>query len=136
MVINNQLLEDLLEQASCNVRKRVCFDLRNGVTDTSQRMLNAILPGSVVDIHRHSNTSETVLLIQGELTEIFYNGNGKEIARYNLSLETGNVGLQIPAGQWHNLICHKPSVILEIKDGAYKPLSSDDLLYVKNNVEF
>lgn len=127
MIIDNKLFDELLEKATTNIRRRVNLDLRNSNSDTSQRMLNAILPDSFIDIHRHLNTSETVLLLRGSITEIFYDDQGAECARYDLSIASGVVGLQVPAGQWHTLICHEPSVILEVKDGRYEPLQGTDV---------
>ena len=97
MLINQELLDDLLAKTADSPRLRVNLDLRNSSEDTSQRMLNALQSGSLVDIHRHSNTSETVAI---------------------LSPAIGNMVLQIPAGQWHMLIPREPSVILEAKDGG------------------
>ena len=127
MIIDNKLFDELLEKATTNIRRRVNLDLRNSNSDTSQRMLNAILPDSFIDIHRHLNTSETVLLLRGSITEIFYDDQGVECARYDLSIASGVVGLQVPAGQWHTLICYEPSVILEVNDGRYEPLQSTDV---------
>ena len=55
----------------------------------------------------------------------FYKGYGwfekfKEV-------ENGVYGVQVPAGVWHTIIVHEPSVIIEIKDGAYAPLAADDI---------
>lgn len=127
MIIDNELMDKLLEQATVNIRKRINMDLRNNAEDTSQRMLNAIQPGSFIDIHRHRTTSETVILLRGALTEIFYDDEGVECARHKLSVITGAIGLQIPIGQWHTLICHEPSIIIEIKDGKYEPLLGTDV---------
>lgn len=127
MIIDNNLMDELLAQASMNIRKRMNIDLRNGAEDTSQRMLNAILPGSVVDIHRHRDTSETVVLLRGAVTEIFYDDNGVECERHELSTASGNVALQIPKSMWHTLIAIEPSVIIEAKDGRYEPLLDTDI---------
>lgn len=127
LTINNELLDHLLRQAETNARKRTNLDLRNSADDTSQRMLNAILPGSFVDIHRHPHTSETVLLLRGAVTEIFYDDQGAECARHTLSAASGCIGLQVPAGMWHTLVCHEPSVIMEAKDGKYEPLLGTDI---------
>ena len=110
MLINQELLDDLLAKTADSPRLRVNLDLRNSSEDTSQRMLNALQSGSLVDIHRHSNTSETVAILRGAVTEIFYDEKGVECGR--------NMVLQIPAGQWHMLIPREPSVILEAKDGG------------------
>ena len=123
--INKELLEYLHEQASASERLRMNYDLRTSSADTSQRMLNALIPGTEVPIHRHEDTSETVVCLTGKLEEIFYEeaegGGFKEIARYLLCPTEGKYGIQIPNGVWHTINVLEPSVIFEAKDGAYQP---------------
>ncbi len=95
--------------------------------DKSQRMLNMLLPGTQIPIHRHKETSETVIVLSGRLTEIFYDETGKESTRYDLCPADGRFALQVPKGVWHTVIVEAPCVIFEAKDGVYKPLSSDDI---------
>ena len=127
MEINDKLLDELLAQAGTNERRRINLDLRNGEGDTSQRMLNALLPGTHVPIHRHTKTIETVILLRGHITELFYDENGVDCARHELNPESVIYGVQVPAGMWHNLIVHEPSVIIEMKEGAYVPITMDDI---------
>ena len=127
MEINDKLLDELLSQAETNERRRVNLDLRNGDGDTSQRMLNALQPGTLVPIHRHTTTSETVILLRGHVTELFYNEKGGECGRYELNPGKGIYGVQVPVGMWHTLVVHEPSVIIEMKDGAYVPITMDDI---------
>lgn len=127
MEINDKLLDELLAQAERNERRRVNLDLRNGDGDTSQRMLNALQLGTHVPIHRHTATSETVILLRGHVTELFYNEKGVECGRYELNPANGAYGVQVPAGMWHTLVVHEPSVIIEMKDGAYVPLTMNDI---------
>ena len=127
MEINDKLLDELLAQAGTNERRRINLDLRNGEGDTSQRMLNALLPGTLVPIHRHTKTIETVILLRGHRTELFYDEKGVECARHELNPAYGIYGVQVPAGMWHTLIVHEPSVIIEMKDGAYVPITMDDI---------
>ena len=102
------------------------MDSRNGVADTSQRMLNALMPDTVVPIHKHENTSETVICLCGKLEEIFYEpidgleNQFQEISRYLLCPENGCFGMQIPKGVWHTINVLEPTVIFEAKDGVYK----------------
>lgn len=123
--IDKALLDSLTEQASASGRLRMNYDLRTSSADTSQRMLNALIPGTEVPIHRHEETSETVVCLCGKLEEIFYEeaegGGFKEIARYLLSPDEGKYGIQIPSGVWHTINVLEPSVIFEAKDGAYQP---------------
>ncbi len=127
MLIDETLLDSLLEQATESERRRANYDLRTTSNDTSQRMLNALLPGTQVPIHRHQDTTETVVVVSGRLTEVFYDDNGVECARYDLCPAEGRFALQIPKGMWHTVIVTEPCIIFEAKDGAYKPLTSDDV---------
>lgn len=123
--INKALLDSLTEQAKNSPRLRMNLDLRTSDADTSQRMLNALIPGTEVPIHRHEDTSETVVCLCGKLEEIFYveaeGGEFKETACYLLCPAEGQYGIQIPKGVWHTIRVIEPSVIFEAKDGAYMP---------------
>lgn len=127
--IDNTTLDNLIEQAKVAPRLRANLDLRNSPSDTSQRMLNAIEPGSVVPIHRHQNTSETMVILRGSVVEEFYNDEGVCIDTYEVS-PTGPVfALNIPAGQWHTLrALESGTVILEMKDGVYEPIADCDVM--------
>ena len=136
--IDNQLLDSLLEQAKSSPRLRQNFDLRTSTEDTSQRMLNALQPDTVVPIHRHTDTSETVVCLCGRLEEIIYEEvveyvreetsrteevlrkqTFKEVSRQLLCPAEGLYGVQVPAGAWHTIRVIEPSVIFEAKDGAF-----------------
>ncbi len=139
ILINDSLLKDLHEQAVASERLRMNYDLRTTSEDTSQRMLNALEPGTKVPIHRHLKTSETVVCLQGCLDWVFYeelpnmDAGGpihdgeramdescfKETARFRVCPQEGIYGLQVPLGAWHSVVAHEPSTILEAKDGAY-----------------
>ena len=129
MVIDNLLLDKLTAQAKESLRLRMNLDLRNSDADSSQRMLNAIEPGSVVPIHRHQKTSETVVVLRGRVVEDYYSSDGDNEASYELAAGGPICALNIPAGQWHTLrALESGTVILEMKDGAYEPISSVDIL--------
>lgn len=119
MVIDERLLKQLFDQAVVNPRLRVNYDLRDSSSDGSQRMLNALLPGTQVPIHRHPNSSESVIVICGSVVEVYYDDNGQEIERIPLCLAEGVYGCQVPEGTWHSVEVNEPSVIIEIKDGRY-----------------
>lgn len=130
MKITQALLDDLTAKAKANPRLRMNLDLRNGVDDQSQRMLNAIEPDSVVPIHRHQKSSETVVCLRGRVVEEYYDELERRCTEaIELSPNGPVVALNIPAGQWHTLrSIESGSVILEVKDGAYEPIQDCDVL--------
>ena len=119
MEINKDFLGKLFEQAVVNPRLRQNLDLRTSTNDNSQRMLNALLPGTVVPIHRHPQSTENVFLLCGKIVEVICNENGNEIERIHLDPMDGNYGCVIPQGAWHTVEVLEPSVIYESKDGKY-----------------
>lgn len=141
---NNDFLAQLFQQAEGNERLRQNFDLRTSGEDTSQRMLNALLPGTVVPIHRHEDTTETVVCLCGKMDEVIYEEvvtygkeapdtmpmgmdaqdvtrkvEYREVQRIRLCPAEGKYGCQVPKGAWHTVEVIEPSVIFEAKDGAY-----------------
>ena len=130
MRITQAILDKLTEEAKASSRLRMNLDLRNSSDDKSQRMLNAIEPGSVVPIHRHQKTSETVVCLRGRLVEEYYD----ELERIcteaiELSPNGPVVALNIPAAQWHTVrALESGTVILEVKDGPYEPIQDVDIL--------
>lgn len=122
--IDKLLIERLFEQAKESPRLRMNYDLRTSSADTSQRMLNALLRGTEVPIHRHEDTAETVVCLCGRLEEMIYeekeDGTFQEVSRHLLCPAEGLYGIQIPAGAWHTIRVLEPSVIFEAKDGAYR----------------
>ena len=128
--MNKDFLNQLFEQAKVNPRLRQGFDLRTSPADSSQRMLNALLPGTVVPIHRHENTTETVICLCGNLDEVIYEevdsqvspltgSRFREIERIHLCPAQAQYGCQVPKGAWHTVEVIEPSVIFEVKDGKY-----------------
>ena len=130
MVINQALLDKLTAEAKASPRLRMNLDLRNSAEDQSQRMLNAIEPGSPLPIHRHRHTSETVVCLRGRLVWEFYDELERICTeRIELSPNGQVVALNIPAGQWHTVrALESGSVILEMKEGAYEPLREEEIL--------
>ena len=127
MIIDQHTLDYLTAQAKESPRLRMNLDLRNSPDDQSQRMLNAIEPGTVLPIHRHRDTSETVVCIRGHFEEYFYDVNGQ--LTDTIDVVPGGTLINIPVGQWHNLrSLESGTVLLECKDGAYKPLGEEDIL--------
>jgi len=130
MKITQAVLDNLTEQAKASPRLRMNLDLRNSDADQSQRMLNAIEPDSVVPIHRHQKSSETVVCLRGRLVEEYYDELERICTeRIELSPNGPVVALNIPAGQWHTVqALESGTVILEMKNGKYEPISDDDML--------
>ena len=125
------MLQSLSEKAIKNPRLRQNFDLRNSAEDKSQRMLNALEPGTVMPIHRHRNSSETMIVIKGSLKEYFYDEQGNVTGEWVCAPNSDCIGINIPAGQWHNLEClESGTVLFEAKDGAWEPLVDEDVLNV------
>lgn len=141
---NSDFLAQLFQQAEGNERLRQNFDLRTSSADTSQRMLNALLPGTVVPLHRHEDTTETVVCLCGKMDEVIYEEvvtygkeapdtmpmgmdaqdvtrkvEYREVQRIRLCPAEGKYGCQVPKGAWHTVEVIEPSVIFEAKDGAY-----------------
>ena len=150
--IDKQLISELFDKAVKSERKRMNFDLRTSPDDGGQRMLNALMPGTVVSIHRHPMSNETVICLSGKLVEIIYEEDDiakdfpmgmdtqnvplgkrfKESARYILDPSVGNFGCVVPVGAWHTVEVLEPSVIFEAKNGKYGEDGSVTLADYKN----
>ncbi len=127
MIIDQQALDTLTAMAKESPRLRMNLDLRNSPADKSQRMLNAIEPGTELPIHRHRTTTETVVCLRGHFVEYFYDDSGVRTAAIDMT--PGGTLLNIPAGQWHNLeSMESGTVLLECKDGPWEPMSEEDIL--------
>lgn len=123
------LLDELTAQAKASPRLRMNLDLRNTPADQSQRMLNALEPGTVMPIHRHRNTSETVVVLRGKVKWLYYNDKGELTDTFIVAPNSDLVGLSVPMGQWHSLEClESGTVILETKDGAWEALEEEDIM--------
>lgn len=118
-MIDQNLLQKLFEQAKASDRRRQNYDLRTNAQDGSQRMLNALLPGTEVPVHRHPNSNENVILLVGRLDEVLFDENGNETERIHLDPSIGNYGCVVPANVWHTIEVIEPSVIYEAKDGKF-----------------
>lgn len=131
MRITFDLLDKLTEEAKKSPRLRMNYDLRNSADDKSQRMLNAIEPGSPLPVHRHVKSSETVIVLRGRLREIFYDDSGQVTEMIDMYPGGPEPVLQIPQGQWHTVeVAESGTVIIEMKDGPYEPLGPEDVLEV------
>ena len=129
MNIDKQLLDALTAQAKASPRLRMNYDLRNSPEDQSQRMLNALEPGTVLPIHRHRNSSETVAILRGRAVQWLYDYEGKVVEKLLLEVGGDIPAMNVEKGQWHRLEClESGTVIVEFKDGAYEPIGAEDIL--------
>lgn len=130
-IIDQHTLDALTAQAKVSPRLRMNLDLRNSPEDLSQRMLNALEPGTVLPIHRHLKSSETVVCLRGHLREVFYDDAGRETEVIDLAPGSDCVAVNIPLGQWHSVeVLESGTVILETKDGPYAPPGEEEILSV------
>lgn len=128
MIINDELLDKITTEAEASPRLRMNFNLHVSLDAKAQRLINILLPGTILPIHRHRHTAETYVLLRGKMFVVFYDDMGAQIVRYLLDSTIGNYGVQIPKGQWHTVEVIEPSAILEVKDGPYTPISPVDMM--------
>ncbi len=128
MIINDNLLDEVTAKAEGSPRLRMNFNLHDSLDAKAQRLINVLLPGTALPIHRHRHTAETYVMLRGKMFVVFYDDMGGQIERYLLDPTIGNYGVQIPAGQWHGIEVIEPSAIFEVKDGPYTPLEPEDML--------
>ena len=129
MIIDQQILDSLTAQAQASPRRRMNLDLRNSPSDGSQRMLNALEPGTIMPIHRHQASSETVVILRGKIRWIFFDENGNETERVVLDADGDLRMLNVEKDRWHSLEClESGSVLYESKDGPYHPLEEDEIM--------
>lgn len=127
MIIDKKKLDVMTEQAKSSPRFRMAFDLRNTPEDLSQRMLNAVEPGTVIPIHRHRDSSETCLCVRGHFQEVFYDESG--VLTESFDMLPGGLIINIPAGQWHTLKSLESGTILfECKNGKWEPMREEDIM--------
>lgn len=126
MVVDKQILDELTAQAKASPRLRMNLDLRNSPEDGSQRMLNAIEPGTLMPIHRHHGSSETVVCIRGHFVEYLYDENGQLVE--TIDMVPGGAIVNVEAGRWHSIrSLESGTVLFEAKNGAYRPLAEDEI---------
>ena len=130
MLLSTAILDELTAQAKASPRLRMNFDLRNNPNDQSQRMLNALEPGTVMPIHRHRHSSETVVVLRGKVKWVYYNDKKEVTDTFIVAPGSDLVGLSVPMGQWHSLECLETgTVIFESKDGVFEPMRPEDVLF-------
>jgi len=128
-LIDVALLDAVTEQAKDSPRLRMNHNFHENLNSKSQRLLNAMEPGTKLPVHRHRHTSETYILLRGGLRVLFYNENKELTYKVELNITEGKIGINIPAGQWHTLeVLESGTVIFEVKDGPYTPIGEDDVM--------
>ena len=131
MVIDQTIMDSLSQQAKESPLLRQAFDLRTTPNDSSQRILNAVEPGTILPIHRHRGSTETIIVLRGKVVQHYYNDAGEKTTSFELAPNSAQVGMSVPVGQWHALeSLEEGSVIFECKDGFYHPLSAEDILEI------
>lgn len=126
MLIDDTLLKQLSVEAQNSERKRKNFNFHVSPDDPCQRMLNTMLKGSKFEIHRHINTAETFVLLNGKIDLMYYNDKGEETERFRLDPAIGHYGIHIQAGQWHSLEIIEDCTIFETREGPYIPVAKDN----------
>ena len=135
-VLDDYLFDVIESEAKASPRHRMNYDLRTqGMDedpewrDTSQRMLNVMMKDTVIPIHRHTETSETVIVLRGSGDEVIYDDKGQVVDRVTLQYGSECSAVQVPRNVYHTFIPHEDgTVIFEAKDRAYDPESTEDLL--------
>ena len=132
MIIDTQLLDTLSSRAKPSPRLRQAYDLRNTPEDNSQRMLNALEPGTVMPIHRHRKTSETICMVRGKMVMRLYDDKGNVTDEFVMEPCGEHPMVQIEAGQWHSLeVLEEGTMVFEAKDGAWEPITVEDIIEPK-----
>ena len=129
MIINDELLEKVTAEALDSPRLRMNYNLHDSLDSKAQKLINVLLPGTPLPIHRHHHSAETYILLRGCMYVVFYDDCGAETERFLLNQSNGNYGIEIPIGQWHGIEVVKPSAICEVKEGPYTPLAPEDIMY-------
>ena len=128
-LINEELLDRVTGEAKRSPRLRMNYNFHETLDAKAQRLLNALEPGTVLPVHRHSQTAETYLVLRGVIKVLFYDDRKRLLETFLLDPREGNYGVHSPKGQWHTLeVLESGTVIFEVKDGPYQPLGKDDIL--------
>ncbi len=132
MRFDKPFLDGLTEQAKNSPRLRMNYDLRDSVTDGSQKMLNALEPGTLLPIHRHRGFSEVVVLLRGKAVQYIYDDKGNVTDKIHMTAGSDCPGMVVESGVWHRIeSLETGTIIVESKNGAYVPISDDDILTTK-----
>jgi len=128
MIIDDELIDKVTAEAEASPRLRMNYNLHESLDAKAQRLINVLLPGTPLPIHRHRHTAETYVILRGKMFVVFYNDLGVQVERFLLDPTQSYYGVQIPKGQWHGIEVIEPSAIFEVKDGPYAPIEPEDML--------
>ena len=129
-VIDNELLDSLVGKAKASPRLRMNHNFHESTDEVINRLLNAIEPDSYVRPHRHLNPDkeEIFLVLRGKAAFFLFDDEGNITDTLIISPTSGVYGAEIKAGVWHSLLVMEPSTVLyEVKQGPFVPLSPEDL---------
>lgn len=129
-LITNTLLEQLSGAAQASARRRQNHNFHPSDESRCNRLLNALEPGTYVRPHRHLDPEkgELMVLLRGSMGLIFFDDAGQVTATAHLAVGGEAFGIDIPAGQYHSLVClASGTVFLEAKAGPYRALLPEEL---------
>ena len=131
-VIDTPLLYQVSKKAKESPRLRMNYNFHQSLDEKCHRFLNAVEPGTVVEIHRHPAKDESFVLLRGRVVVKTYNDDGNVIDSIELCPKEGKYGVNIPKGVWHNLEAIEPnSVFFECKEGPYAPHDQEGILNIE-----
>ena len=128
-VIDSILLDEVSAQAQKSDRLRMNYNFHGSLEDKCHRFLNAVEPGTMVEIHRHPTKDESFVILRGRVRVNTYNDDGSVLESVVLCPEEGRYGVDIPKGVWHNIeSLESGSVIFECKEGPFVPHEVEGIL--------
>ena len=131
-LIDKQLIDEVSRQAKQSDRLRMNHNFHQSLDEKCHRFLNAVEPGTKVEIHRHPTKDESFVLLRGKIRVTTHNDDGSIIEDVLLSNDDGRYGVNIPKGVWHTIEAIEPnSVIFECKEGPFVEHEVDGILNVE-----
>lgn len=129
MILTNDILNKLSEEAKASPRLRMNYNLHKGFDDSVQRMFNALEPGTIIPIARHPYSSETLIMLRGRLRVLIYDDDKNIIEDVVIAANSDNIGYHIPKGTWHKVeSLEHETVCFETREGPYVPVAECDIL--------
>ena len=129
-LIDQKLMDELSAQAKANPRLRQHYDLRDSADANSQQMLNAMEPGTVIPVHRHMKSSESIVMLRGKLLMRLYEGDGSISDEFIMEPCGERPLVQVDLGQWHSLeVLEEGTIALMAQDGKYEEMRGEDMIH-------